>query len=386
MQAVVQRTGWLVPVILVLGALGLSASYGVAVRSNPRIVTTPASFAPVSSAIAPMSIAVFPPEIDLAKVQGADACGECHIPDMDAWKQSTHQANWRMIHRGDRAQDILKALEIKGGMRRNDLCFNCHYTARVVVVDEKPKMEIVSGVSCESCHGAAADWINVHDDYGADKTKETETPEHRAMRLKACDASGMLRPANVYLIARNCYSCHSVPNEKLVNVGGHPAGSDFELVSWSQGEVRHNYQFAPDKKNREASPQRKRVLFIVGALTDLEYSLRGLAKATEKGTYRTAMYRRVNRALRRLDLMLARNCSTEVADALNAVPRMDPYENPDRIGKLTTDIAIFPKLGEVADKVAEAVQRFVANHDGSGLTALDILIPGPDKYKGEAQP
>ena len=376
MKAVVQRTGWLVPVILVLGALGLGASYGVAARSNPRIVTTPASFAQVPSAIAPMSIAAFPPGIDAAKVQGAEACGECHIPDMDAWKQSTHQAtNWRMIHRSDRAQDILKALEIKGGMRRNDLCFNCHYTARVV--DEKRK--IVSGVSCESCHGAAADWINVHDDYGADKTKETETPEHRAMRLKACDASGMLRPANVYLVARNCYSCHSVPNEKLVNVGGHPAGSDFELVSWSQGEVRHNYQYSSDQKNRAASVERKRVLYVVGAITDLEYALRGMSKITERGAYRDAMSDRKNDAVKRIDEILSRVSLPEIQRLMSSLKR-------DEEGRVTIDRAL---LNELPDQLAALCEQFVNTHDGSNLgprPGLDALIPGPEKYRGTAQP
>ena len=52
----------------------------------------------------------------------------------------------------------------------------------------------------------------------------------------------MNNPHNIYLIARQCYDCHTVPNERLVNVGGHLAGSqDFELVAWSQGMVRHNF-------------------------------------------------------------------------------------------------------------------------------------------------
>ncbi len=371
MQAVVQRTGWLVPVILVLGALGLGASYGVAARSNPRIVTIPTSFAQVSSAIAPMSVAVFPPEIDAAKVQGAEACGECHTHDMDAWKQSTHFATWTTMHRKPRAREIATALEIKS-MRRNDLCFNCHYTARVV--DEKPKP--VSGVSCESCHGAAADWINVHDDYGADKTKETETPEHKKMRLEACDASGMLRPANVYLVARNCYSCHSVPNEKLVNVGGHKPGSAFELVSWSQGEVRHNYQYSSDQKNRTASLERKRVLYVVGAITDFEYALRGMSKITERGDYRDAMIIRKNRAVERIDEILKRVSLPAIQSLMSSLERNDK-------GSVKINRSL---LNELPDQLAALSEQFVNTHDGSNLGPLDAIIPGPEKYHGTAQP
>ena len=375
MQAVVHRRGWLVPVILVLGALGLGASYGVAARSNPHIATIPTSFVQVSSAIAPMSLAAFPPELDLAKVQGADACGECHTREMEAWKRSTHFATWKTMHREPRAREIASALEIKGGIKRNDLCVNCHYTARVV--DEKPKP--VSGVSCESCHGAAADWINVHNDYGANKTKETETPEHRAMRLKACDASGMLRPANVYLVARNCYSCHSVPNEKLVNVGGHPAGSDFELVSWSQGEVRHNYFQNSDQGNREASVERKRVLYVVGALTDLEYALRGMSKITERGAYRDAMIKRKNRAVKRIDEILSRVSLPEIQCLMSSLER-------DEKGRVKINQAL---LNELPDQLAALSEQFVNTHDGSNLgprPPLDALIPGPEKYHGTAQP
>ncbi len=371
MQAVVQRIGWLVPVILVLGALGLGASYGVAARSNPRIATTPTSFVQVSSAIAPMSIAAFGPRTDLAKVQGADACGECHTREMDAWKRSTHFATWKTMHREPRAREIASALEIKGGIKRNDLCVNCHYTARVV--DEKPKP--VSGVSCESCHGAAADWINVHNDYGANKTKETETPEHRAMRLKACDASGMLRPANVYLVARNCYSCHSVPNEKLVNIGGHKAGSAFELVSWSQGEVRHNYQYSSDQKNRAASLERKRVLYVVGAMTDLEFSLRGIAAATEKGRYASAMVKRFQAAMTRLEEIFK---LVDVRRLQEAVP-----PNGGRgLVKLNNQ----SPLADAAESLSQATKTFAANNDGSTLGPLDAIIPGPQKYHGTAQP
>ena len=371
MQVVVHRTGWLVPVILVLGALVLGASYGVAARSNPRIVSIPTSFAQVSSAIAPMSIAVFPLEVDLAKVQGADACGECHTREMDAWKRSTHFATWKTMHRKPRAREIATALEIKGGIKRNDLCVNCHYTARVV--DEKPKP--VSGVSCESCHGAAADWINVHNDYGADKTKETETTEHRAMRLKACETSGMLRPANVYLVARNCYSCHTVPNEKLVNIGGHKAGSAFELVSWSQGEVRHNYQYSSDQKNRASSSERERVLYVVGAMTDLEFSLRGIAAATKKGRYASAMVKRFQAAMTRLDEIFK---LVDVRPLQEAVP-----PNGGRgLVKLNNQSALL----DAAESLSQATETFAANYDGSNLGPLDAIIPGPQKYHGTAQP
>ena len=74
----------------------------------------------------------------------------------------------------------------------------------------------------------------------------------------------------LYTIAENCFQCHTVPNQELVNTGLHPAGSAFDLVSWSQGEVRHNYQYSSDQKNRPATQERLRVMYVVGLLTDLD--------------------------------------------------------------------------------------------------------------------
>ena len=125
-------------------------------------------------------------------------------------------------------------------IKREGMCVDCHYTQQ----EQGRRMRVVAGVSCESCHGAAADWLAIHADYGGEHvTKEMETPEHRARRLRESIARGMNNPHNVYLIARQCYDCHTVPNERLVNVGGHAAGSEkFELVAWSQGAVRHSFR------------------------------------------------------------------------------------------------------------------------------------------------
>jgi hypothetical protein len=73
----------------------------------------------------------------------------------------------------------------------------------------------------------------------------------------------------------------------LVNSGGHAAASPLELVSWSKSEFRHC--FLSGTKNQENFRERKRMLYVVG----LEYSLRCLAKATEKATYAVAMAKRV---------------------------------------------------------------------------------------------
>ena len=164
------------------------------------------------------------------------------------------------------------------GVRRiksESLCLNCHFT----VQQKDNKEEPIAGISCESCHSAGKDWIKVHSGYSGKKA-ETETKAEAATRWKLAESKGMIRPSSLYRLAKNCYSCHVVPREDLVNKGGHRAGSAFELVSWSQGEVRHNTWHSKGKENVPASAARKRMLYLVGLGVELETALRAVGKAT----------------------------------------------------------------------------------------------------------
>ena len=104
---------------------------------------------------------------------------------------------------------------------------------------------------------------------------KSESPADREKRLSAAAAKGMIHSEMTYDIAKNCFGCHTVPNEKLVNVGQHKAGSDFDLVSWAGGEVRHNYASSPgapdSPTNREFSAEERRLLYV--AMTRARESL-----------------------------------------------------------------------------------------------------------------
>ena len=174
----------------------------------------------------------------------------------------------------------------------------CHYTVK----EHAGAFEAVAGVSCESCHGAAQGWVSLHNDYGGTGvTKNGESTEHRIQRLRASIHGGMRNPVNVYLVAQSCYRCHTVPDERLVNIGGHKEGSmDFEMVSWSQGMVRHNFLRSNVQTNEPSSPERLRQLFMAGMIADLEFSLRATAAATEKATFGINSAKRAARAAKRL--------------------------------------------------------------------------------------
>jgi hypothetical protein len=165
-----------------------------------------------------------------------------------------------------------------------------------------------------------------------------------------------------------------VPQEDLVNKGGHRAGSKFELVSWSQGEVRHNTWTSKGKENAVASAARKRMLYLVGLGVELETALRAIAKATTRKPYAFIMATRADDARKKL---------SAAAKAAPNVPEITKLVELSRSAglKLNNETA----LSAAADKVASVVISITETYDGSTLGGLDSLIPGPDAYKGKAR-
>jgi hypothetical protein len=307
---------------------------------------------------------------DPLKVVGPEKCGECHKSELAVWQKTHHANTFLEMHRKPEAAEIVKKL---GGKRikQNEHCLQCHYTQGL----KEGEPAALWGVTCESCHGQAKEWIDVHNEYGGKGSKkETETAEHMKLRLEKTSATGMIRPADTYHAAANCYSCHTVPDEDLVNKGGHKARSDFDLVSWSQGEVRHNYFYSADKKNREASPAHKRVLYVTGKGLDLEYSLRAAAKATSAGPFVDNAAKSAASALAKLKEVQAAQPTPEVAEMIAAGSGASL-----KAGNAAA-------LNKAADAVGAANQKFGKGNDGSKLSALDRLVPAASSYKGIAQP
>jgi hypothetical protein len=294
---------------------------------------------------------------------GPNQCTECHDQEAKAWQETHHFKTFKEMHRSKEAKAISKKMGIK--RIKNDMtCTQCHYTT--VGGGKKP----IAGISCESCHGGAKNWIEVHNDYGGKTVKkEQESEAHKKKRIADAVAGGMIRPENIYHVARNCYQCHTVPNERLVNIGGHKAGSDFELVSWSQGEVRHNF-LSGAGSNKPATPERKRVLYVAGRVLDLEYGLRGLAEASKAGEFADKM-------------------SSRVKEALGHVKKISDVVKSAEMGKIVAAAAgaqIKPGNGaalkKAADSISDVAEKYFNGNDGKNLAAVDSLIPSTTK--GEA--
>ena len=308
------------------------------------------------------------PENGFSKIVGPEECGECHKAEVHVWRDTKHSQTFKVLTRKKQAKEIAGNMGIKRVKKAGD-CVTCHFTSGY----KRNKVKAIAGISCESCHGPAKDWLKVHGDYGGKNvTRERETPEHKAERLAAIRESGMIRPGDLYRLAANCYRCHVVPDEKLVNVGKHRSGSDdFELVSWSLGEVRHKFLRSEGKKNEEVSPERKRMLYVVGKALALEYGLRALARATEDGPYATGTAKRVRRVADTLREINALTPIPEVEDMLGVVKRIELKVGHE--AELTT----------AADTIAAATRKLADARDGGGLTALDRIVPQAPQYKGK---
>lgn len=304
------------------------------------------------------------PSAEVKMTLGPKACISCHKESSRVWKQSKHYKTYKEIPRKRIAKKRAKKMRFKQ-IKSNSLCVNCHFTA----IQSGSRTKTVAGISCESCHGASKDWIDIHSDFGGRGVKANEeTPEHKIQRHFQSESKGMIQLSNFYELAKNCYRCHTVPEEKLVNIGRHPAGSDFELIQWGQGENRHNL-WHTENSNNPLPQSQLRIMYVTGKALDLEYALHGLAKVTVDGGYFQHMAERKSNALNALKKISVLINSTEVKSIIELVDTLTITINNS--GYET-----------IANKIGELNRIFSIMADGSELQALDTLLPDPDDYKG----
>jgi len=302
---------------------------------------------------------------EVKKTLGPKACTRCHKESARVWKHSKHYKTYKEIPRKRIAKKRAKKMRFKQ-IKSNSLCVNCHFTA----IQPGSRTRTVAGISCESCHGASKDWIDIHSDFGGRGVRANEeTPEHKIQRHFQSESKGMIQLSNTYELAKNCYRCHTVPEEKLVNIGRHPAGSDFELIQWGQGENRHNLWHTENSNN--ALPQAQlRTMYVIGKALDLEYALHGLAKATVDSGYFQHMAERERNALNDLKNISSLIDSTEVTSIIELVDTLKISINN-------------PSYETIANKVGELNRIFSIMTDGAKLQPLDSILPNPDDYKGK---
>jgi|GEM_PF-675342 len=342
-------------------------------------------FPAASSAPFPKAAAADPADhkFDPARVLGAKACIRCHRSEYVEWLKTVHAGSDRQL-KTEAAAKYAKAMGIaKGDVLKNSMCAACHATPQK---SEAGTVAAAGGVSCESCHGPAGGdpgWLNRHAVYGPEGTRrEAESAEHRRARLAYCRKHGKIGPEDLYSLAKRCLQCHLIGNEKLVKAGHKLSNVSFELASWANGEVRHNFHLDQTKNadastlwmnpiggSKRSAAERRRQMYVIGILAGLEMGLRIRADAKDPGFVGQAagLIGPVQGKLAAINAVAQTPETKQVADMLTPL-----------LGRLFAAQEGDDKFfNEQADKVARAAKDFLAKRDTSKMKALDAMIPRP---------
>lgn len=224
---------------------------------------------------------------------GPDKCESCHGAEVGVWEKTRHAKSFRTIHKSDKAKALMAAVGTAKSMKKDPLCISCHFSLVQKKPGAKPRAE--KGPSCESCHGPASEWIDIHNDYGGDDvTAETEPAAHRAQRLAAAAKAGMIGGFDHLGVAGNCFSCHGLSRDDLTGeqlaslyANDHPLNKDFELVRYSQGSVRHRFYPPNMDENAQMTPAQLSRLYVIGKAAQVLAARAAIAKASD-GDFKTA--------------------------------------------------------------------------------------------------
>jgi hypothetical protein len=174
------------------------------------------------------------------------------------WSAHDKHARAFQVLYEDRSQGMVKLLYPgkKLAATETELCLKCHATGEGVLPSKDPaafgdRFYLGDGVSCESCHGAAENWLPKH--YQSD---------FRSLSAEEKEKAGLRNLRHVARRAEACVQCHVGTPDKEVNhdliAAGHPrlnfefAGfhalypkhwsrdvdpADFEARAWEVGQV-----------------------------------------------------------------------------------------------------------------------------------------------------
>lgn len=271
------------------------------------------------------------------KVVGPNKCEECHKQEAEVWKGTKHFKAFKEIEKNPKAKAVLAAVG-DPTMKKSKTCTLCHFS----LVDGQAKF----GTSCESCHGAASDWISLHNDYGGVE-RDKEAADHKTKRLKDAVSKGMRSSQMHYEIAQNCNTCHGLANPKVSEAtlgkmldAGHPIEPEWEFVRYSQGTVRHRFYPVPEgTENKEMSNAEKARFYLIGAAAKLA-SAKKVMEKSDNPKFKEAQEKRASLA-------------TEVLTKFKGIPEVAAFlkaptdENGKKIAAAIKDKDISGKAGEL---------------------------------------
>jgi hypothetical protein len=143
-------------------------------------------------------------------------------------------------------------------------CLACH-ALDVPAADRARTFDLADGVSCESCHGPASNWLGPHTTKGWTHQQSIE--------------AGMYDDRDLISRSQKCLTCHLGTSEKFVDhqmiAAGHP-DLYFELASFSAVMPKH-WQEPRDREPKQDAWVEVRAL-SVGQAVQLSQQLRRVAR------------------------------------------------------------------------------------------------------------
>ena len=296
---------------------------------------------------------------------GYENCRKCHQLQVEKLVATAHFKSYETTHRSAESKAICQQVGIRS-IKRSDRCIRCHYTPEI----STRGIRASSGISCESCHGSSKNWIVGHNDYGGlNITKEQESSAHKKQRVESSIAKGMRHPSNLYLLAKSCYECHLIDDPQLINETIHPqAAKQFNMVSWSQGNMRHNFLRTDNKYNAKSTDERLRVMFVVDLMARLEAVLKSAAKSkpdTKHFGLMNSLYQDSAKELLNVSKLVENAYIDSVIDVLKKTP-------PDANKK--------QKLG-AAKSISNIAFEFGKNETAHALDEIQNLLPAEETYR-----
>lgn len=181
------------------------------------------------------SVAVHAAESNVTKFVGAETCATsgCHgAADPKRFQFQYWQAadpHSKAFSTLTTARSARMAEDLKlGEATKSVTCTACHAPFNGLPENRlTANVKVQEGVSCESCHGAASEWVRSHPrkDYS------------HSDRVTA----GMRDLQNIYTRANSCVACHQTVSSALLKAG-HPELM-FELDGQTQAQPRHWKEF-----------------------------------------------------------------------------------------------------------------------------------------------
>lgn len=307
-----------------------------------------------------------------AEVMGAETCRECHEEQVAQWEKSSHFGSFAELTKMDSAREMAEIL----GYQPVDIptkasCVRCHFTEEVL----SGVPQTTSAISCESCHTAAAPWIEVHNSRGS--TRQSRVDESLSL--------GMAHPASIFSVSKSCFECHIVDDEQLVNQAGHPALSrNFEILSWYSGEVNHNFLVNKGsglrKHANELQPipqSRRRMLYLNGKLLHLGYLLQAMAGARDAPVDKKGNFIQLKDGNFTYSVQLAQEAKRIEHDLERITKRVSVSQFIEALALLKSlrwETGNGPDFLEASESIFDLAEAFCRKNDGSNLGAIDSLL------------